>query len=125
MCRFLLMTSPGVRTRAGRAILDSAHPRPALIRLTIGVLCSFALPVSMVQASEPNTGYYFCSRRWPVLDGPAIRRVLLQCIANPVLMVVRHVLTNEAPQMAFTQRDDMVEKLAAATAHPPFGESVL
>ena len=47
---------------------------------------------------------------------PSIRRVLIEGIVNPVVVIVVDVITNEPPEMLFVQRDDMIENLAAAAS---------
>jgi hypothetical protein len=42
-----------------------------------------------------------------------------------VLMVIADVVTAEAEQMSFVQRDDVIQHLAANAPDPPFGDSVL
>ena len=44
---------------------------------------------------------------------------------NAVLMVIGHVFANEPPQVALTERNDMVEKLSPAASDPPLGDSIL
>ena len=71
----------------------------------------------MMKAAEPGTGDHCRSRRRPDLHWPSIRRVLIEGIVNPVVVVVVHVIANEPSEMLFVQRDDMVENLAAAVSH--------
>ena len=59
------------------------------------------------------------------LHAPADRGVLLKGIVNPILVVIVHIHADEPPQMGFAQRDDVVEKLSAATSDPAFGSPVL
>jgi len=47
-------------------------------------------------------------RRLP-LDEPPIRRVLLEGIVNPVLVVVAHVVPEQPAKMLFVQGNDMVQ----------------
>ena len=42
-----------------------------------------------------------------------------------VVMIIRDVLGQEPPEMALVQRDDMIEQIAAATANPALGDTVL
>jgi len=44
---------------------------------------------------------------------------------NAVFVVVLHVIANQPAQMAFVQRDDMVEDLASTASDPPFRNPVL
>ncbi len=52
-----------------------------------------------------------------------IRRVFVQGIVNPVLMMIGDVFADEPAQMGFIQRDDVIEKFPAATSDPAFGDS--
>src|SRR5713101_8069352 len=54
-----------------------------------------------------------------------VRRVLRQGIVNAILMVVGHVFSDKPTEMAFVQRDDLVEQLAPAAAHPALRDTVL
>ena len=60
-----------------------------------------------------------------MLDGPSVRRILLERIVDPVVMVIGHVLADEPTQVSLIQRDDMVEKLSATAANPALGYSIL
>jgi hypothetical protein len=51
-----------------------------------------------------------------VLDRAAIRRILFQGVVDAVLVKVGDVVTNEAPQVSFVQRDHIVEEFAVASA---------
>jgi hypothetical protein len=79
----------------------------------------------MVQPTQPRERNQarVGSRLW--LHWPAIRRVLVQGIVDPVLMVVADVITDQAAKVLLIQRDDMIEDLAAATSDPSFRGSVL
>ena len=79
----------------------------------------------MVKAPEPGTCYNFGGRRRPVFRGSTIRRVFMEGIVSPVLVVVVHIVLHQPPQMAFIERDDMIEDLTAATSHPAFRNPVL
>ncbi len=79
----------------------------------------------MMKAAEPGTGDHRRSRRRPNLHGPSIRRVLIEGIVNPVVVMVVYVIVNESSEMLFVQRDDMVENLAAAASHPALRSPVL
>jgi hypothetical protein len=62
----------------------------------------------MMKAAEPGIRDHRRSRRSLAFHWPSVRRVLIEGIVNPILMVVVHVIANEPPQMRFVQRDDMV-----------------
>src|SRR5260370_608259 len=59
----------------------------------------------------------------PLLEGPACpspgHRV------NAIVMVVVHVCSDQPVEMPFVQRDDLVEQLAPAAAHPALSDAVL
>jgi len=44
--------------------------------------------------------------------------VFAQRIVDPVLVVLTHVITDQAAQMLLIQRDDMIEHLPAPTSDP-------
>ena len=88
-------------------------------------LRSFAPAISVMKAAEPGAGDYCGSQRRLAFHWPSIRRVLIEGIVNPVVVVVVHVIANEPPQVLFVQRDDMVENLAAAASDPAFRSPVL
>ena len=48
----------------------------------------------------------------------AARCLFAQPEMGSVVMIIRDVLGQEPPEMAFVQRDDMTEQIAAATANP-------
>ena len=79
----------------------------------------------MMKAAEPGTGDHRRSGRGPGLHWPSIRRVLIEGIVNPVVVMVVHVIANEPSEMLFVQRDDMVENLSAAASYPAFRSAVL
>lgn len=54
---------------------------------------------------EPCRGDHSRSGRRLAFDGSLVRRVLLKGIVNPVLMVVVHVLADEAPQVDVAECD--------------------
>src|SRR5882672_10680562 len=63
--------------------------------------------------------------RRSVFHGPPIWRVLIEGIVNAVFVVVLHIIANQPAQMAFVQRDDMVEDLSSTASDPPFRNPVL
>ncbi len=58
-------------------------------------------------------------------DGPTQRCVLVKRIVNAILLIVGDVFADQPPQVAFVERNDMVEKFSATTSHPAFGDAVL
>src|SRR5216684_1671344 len=57
-------------------------------------LRSFAPAVPMMKAAKPGSGNHSGSRRRSAGNGPPVRRVLIQGIVNPILVVVVHVIPN-------------------------------
>ena len=88
-------------------------------------LRGFAPAISMMKATQPDTGDHSRGRRRLAFHGPSIRRVLIEGIVNPVVVIVVDVITNEPPEMLFVQRDDMIENLAAAASDPAFRKPIL
>src|SRR5580700_2792379 len=88
-------------------------------------LCSFPPAISMMKAAERGTGDHRRPRRRLTFHGTSMRRVLLEGIVNPVLVVVVHVLTNQPPEMFFMDRNDMVQDFPAADSHPSLGDAIL
>src|SRR5690349_14076780 len=78
-----------------------------------------------MKRAEPWAGHYFCSQRWPALAWSSDRGVLLQRVVDPVRVIVGDVIAHKPTQMLFAERNDVVQKLAAAASHPPFRDSVL
>ena len=60
-----------------------------------------------------------------LFDRPAIRCVLTEAVVNPIFVKVGNVITHEAPQVLFVQRDHVIEQLAPAATHPSFRDSIL
>jgi hypothetical protein len=83
-------------------------------------LRSFPPAISMMKAAKPGTGHHRRGRRRLAVHLSSIRRVLIEGIVNPVVVIVVHVIANEPPQMLFVQRDDVVENLAATATDPAF-----
>lgn len=79
----------------------------------------------MVKTAQPGTAGDLRIGGWSVLDGSPVWSILLQRIVSPILMVIADVFANEPSQMAFIQRDDVVQKFPTTASDPPFGESIL
>ncbi len=60
-------------------------------------LRGFAPAISMMKATQPGTGDHSRGRRRLAFHGPSIRRVLIEGIVNPVVVIVVDVITNEPP----------------------------
>jgi hypothetical protein len=88
-------------------------------------LRSFAPAIAMMKATEPGTGDHRRRRRRLAFHWPPIRRILIQGIVNPVVVIVADVIANQPPEMLFVECDDMIENLAAAASDPAFRESIL
>src|ERR1035441_7877002 len=56
---------------------------------------------------------------------PASRRLLVQPEVGSVVVIIGNVLGEESLQMAFIQRDHVVEQVAAATSDPTLGDTIL
>jgi hypothetical protein len=83
-------------------------------------LRSFAPAIAMMKATEPGTGDHRRRPRSLAFHWPSFRRILIQGIVNPVVVIVADVIANEPPEMLFVECDDMIENLAAAASHPAF-----
>ena len=57
--------------------------------------------------------------------GAPCRSGLVQADVRAVFVIVSQIFKTEPAEMAFIKRDDMIEHLAASTAHPSFCNSVL
>lgn len=79
----------------------------------------------MMEPAQPRTADHCSLRRGPGFDRPLIRCVLAEAAVDTILVKVRDVNAEKAPQMLVAQRDHVIEKLPAHGAHPPFGDSVL
>ena len=64
-------------------------------------LRSFAPAIAMMKAADPGTGDHRDSRRRSRLHWPTIRRVFIEGIVNPVVVIVADVMANEPPEMLF------------------------
>jgi len=122
--------SPFSRGRAGRLSVADGTPAPDRkeqhrVDRRERVLRSFAPAIAMMKATEPGTGDHRRRRRRLAFHCPSIRRVLVEGIVNPVVMMIVHVIANKPPEMLFFQRDDMIENLAAAASHPAFRNPIL
>jgi hypothetical protein len=78
----------------------------------------------MMKAAKPGVGDHCRSQGRLAFHWPSIRRVLIEGIVNPVVVMVVHIIANEPPQVLFVQHDDMVENLAAAASYPAFRSPV-
>ena len=72
----------------------------------------------MVKTAQPGTAGDLRIGGWSVLDGSPVWSILLQRIVSPILMVIADVFANEPSQMAFIQRDDVVQKFPTTASDP-------
>ncbi len=79
----------------------------------------------MMEPAQPRTSDHRRLRRGPCFDRPLIWCVLAEAVVDTILVKVRDVIAEKAPQMLSAQRDHVIENLPAHGAHPPFGDSVL
>jgi hypothetical protein len=54
----------------------------------------------MMKATEPGTGDHRRGRRL-AFHWPSIRRVLIEGMVNPVIVIVADIIANEPPEMLF------------------------
>ena len=79
----------------------------------------------MMESAEASARIHGCLPRWPLFDWPVIRRVLREAVVNPILVKVRNVVTDEAPQVLFVQGNHVVQHFPPTAAHPSFCDTVL
>lgn len=79
----------------------------------------------MMETADPRAAGDLRNSGGPVLDGSSVWSIFLERIVSPVLMVISHVLANETPQMAFIQRNDVVQKLSTTASDPSLCEAIL
>src|SRR5947209_17405092 len=104
---------------------DSEGRAPNTTLTCDGLLRRVAPGVPVMKPACPRHGDHRRVRCRLRLDRSTVWRVLPQGIVNAILMVVGHVCSNQPVEMAFVQRDDVVEQLAPAAAHPALREAVL
>ena len=56
---------------------------------------------------------------------PAVRCPLLKSEMRAVLMMVTNILREQSLQMAFIQRNNVVQQVSSAASHPPLRDTVL
>ena len=78
----------------------------------------------MMETAQTRTGNHSRVRTRLLFDWPAIRCVLIEAVVNPIFVKVGNVVTDEAPQVLFVQRDDVVQHLAPTAPHPSFSDSI-
>ena len=78
----------------------------------------------MMQAAQTRTTDHGRISAGLLLNEAGVRRVLFQGIVNAVLMVIAHIFAQEPEEMAFVQRDHVVQDLSAAASDPAFRGSI-
>jgi hypothetical protein len=78
-----------------------------------------------MKATQPwHRDHLVCCRR-PWLHRSSIRRVFVQGIVNPVIVMVGYIFADESAQMDFIECNDVIEKLPAAASDPSFRDSIV
>ena len=88
-------------------------------------VCGLSPGVPMVEPAQARQRSHTGIADWPWLDRTSAGRVFAQRVVDAVLLVIADVLADDAPQVFFTDRNKIIEDLAAAASNPPFGGSVL
>jgi hypothetical protein len=78
-----------------------------------------------MKAADSRLGPNLARLVRPSLDLPTGRRRLFQSDVCAVFVIIRQILTPEASEMAFVERDDVIKHFAASTADPSFSDPVL
>jgi hypothetical protein len=86
------------RSELGRSIVTMVQPAESLLR------------------KDPTSSYG---------TNPAVRCPLLKSEMRAILMMVTNILGEQPLQMAFTQRNNVVQQVSSATFDPPLGYTVL
>ena len=78
--------------------------------------------VAMVQPSKSSVRHEPTGSRG---GSSADRRLLRKAKVRAVFVVVADVFREQPFQMAFIERDDVVQQVPAAASHPAFGDAIL
>ena len=89
------------------------------------VLCRSAPRAAMAESTQPRHCNCACVRCSLGLDCPSVRRAHLQGIVDAILVMVVGVIADQPADMFCVERDDMIQDLAAATAHPALRQAIL
>ena len=81
--------------------------------------------VAMMQASKPRYGNSLRVHSRTLSRFASGWRFLAQAEMCPVVMIVANVLRHESLQMAWVERNDVIEQHSAACAYPSFGNAIL
>src|SRR5216684_189792 len=103
----------------------TAKARPNNAMTCGGILRRVAPGVTVMKTARARRGHHCRVRGRLRLNCSRVRRVLLQGIVNAIVMVIVHVCSDQPVEMPFVQRDDLVEEIAPAAAHPALGDAVL
>ena len=79
----------------------------------------------MMESAEASARIHGCLPRWPLFDWPVMRGVLREAVVNPILVKVRNVVTDEAPQVLFVQGNHVVQHFPPTATHPSLSDTVL
>ena len=78
----------------------------------------------MIESAEASARIHGCLPRWPLFDWPVMRGVLREAVVNPILVIVRNVFTDEAPQVLFVQGNHVVQHFPPTATHPSLSDTV-
>jgi hypothetical protein len=133
-------SSPAVLEQTPLGIDNSADPRKATGRNQPSYvfrhsknfeleyrksLRSFVPAIPMVKTAESRIRSHGCRRRRPALHRPSLRRVFIEGIVNPIVVVTVDIVAHQPAQMSFVQRDHVVQDLPATTSDPSLRDPVL
>ena len=74
--------------------------------------------IAMMQSADAGRTHDLSGPIRPSFDHPESRRLLLQGIMNPIVVVILEVISNQPTQMGFVQDDHVVEKFPPTAPHP-------
>ena len=86
------------RSELGRSIVTMVQPAESLLR------------------KDPTPSYG---------TNPAVRCPLLKSEMRAVLMMVTNILGEQSLQMAFIQRNNVVQQVSSTASHPPLRDAIL
>jgi len=86
------------RSGLGRSIVTMVQPAESLLR------------------KDPTRSYG---------TNPAVRCALLKSEMRAVLMMVTNILGEQSLQMAFIQRNNVIQQVSSAASHPPLRHAIL
>jgi hypothetical protein len=81
--------------------------------------------IPMMKTAESRIRSHCCRRPRPALHRPSPRRVFIEGIVNPIVVVIVDIVAHQPPQMSFVQRDHVVQDLPATTSDPSLRDPVL